>query len=505
VLRGFVDEITAEAVCGWALDDADLKRTVNVEVVVNGVQYASPRADVLREDLQREFGCGHHAFAFEFRPPLSIIRDQHIRIRYSGTDQIVPNGECMLPGGGDRNMDQESPLTRVLGGGRSDPPQRYLGNYRRYLAQGGELSMEQELAAFTHGGANRTDMARFYFFCLAFDQIVKEGLYGHFAELGVYKGHTGGLLANFARRLDRTVYLLDTYEGFSHCDLTGIDADAEASSFADTSLAAVRSVVGESNVRFVKGYFPDTAAELPADGTYCLVHIDCDLYAPMASALEYFYPRMVPGGFIIAHDYSSLHWKGAEKAVDEFFSGRPECPIPMPDGAGSVAIRRARTPGRTGSWIDDKRRTLLRTEWSTPVGGRLAELLYAGWSGPEPWGVWGVGEEHVLRLTPPTERVEPFKLELDVQAALTELHVSQTVSVAIDGDAVAEWRFELGRNRGLRKLTIPRPAPGRVWVDIAFRPEIVLPASEMRPGSDDQRTLGLGLIRIRRSEDESAA
>jgi hypothetical protein len=264
-------------------------------------------------------------------------------------------------------------------------------------------------------------------------------------------------------------------------------------------------VVGESNVRFVKGYFPDTAAELPADCTYCLVHIDCDLHAPMLSALEYFYPRMVPGGFMIIHDYSSLHWKGAEKAVDEFFSDRAECPIPLPDGAGSATVRKARPPRPTGTWIDDKRRTLLLAEWSTPVDGGLAELLFAGWSGPEPWGVWGVGKVHVLRLTPPTEWVEPFILELDVQAALTNLHASQTVSVAIDGDTVAVWRFELWRNRGLRKLTIPRPASGRVWVDIAFRPEIVLPASQMQPGSHDDRTLGLGLIRLRRGEADRAA
>jgi hypothetical protein len=397
-------------------------------------------------------------------------------------------------------LEPKSPFVGIPGGVHADPPQRYLGNYERYLAQGGRLLLEQNLAAFTHSGANRSDMARFYFFCLAFDQIVKEGLAGDFAELGVYKGHTGALLAGFARRLDRTVYLLDTYEGFSDRDLTGIDADVQAASFADTSLAAVQAVVGESNVRFVKGYFPDTAAELPADGIYCFVHIDCDLYAPMASALEYFYPRMVPGGFIVVHDYSSLHWKGAEKAVDEFFADRPECPVPLPDGAGSAVIRKARSPGHAGSWIDEKRGRLLGRDWTTPAGGQLAELLHAGWSGPEPWGVWGVGEEHVLRLTPPTDSTEPIVLELDVQAALTELHASQSVSVAIDGDPVDEWEFALNRNRRLRTLAIPRPAPGRSWIEITFRPRIVLPASQMRPGSGDHRTLGLGLLALRIAE-----
>jgi hypothetical protein len=78
------------------LEDADLRRPVNVDVFVSGIKYASPRADILREDLQREVGYGHHAFAFEFNPPLPLIRDHHVVVRYGGTDQKVPNGEHIL-------------------------------------------------------------------------------------------------------------------------------------------------------------------------------------------------------------------------------------------------------------------------------------------------------------------------------------------------------------------------------------------------------------------------
>ena len=98
VLRGFVDEITTASVHGWALDEADLRRPINVDLLVNGVQYASPRADLLREDLQRDLGYGHHAFAFEFNPPLPLFRDHHVQIRFSGTDELVPNGEHVLRG-----------------------------------------------------------------------------------------------------------------------------------------------------------------------------------------------------------------------------------------------------------------------------------------------------------------------------------------------------------------------------------------------------------------------
>jgi hypothetical protein len=78
------------------LDDADLRRTVNVEVLVNGIKHAAPRADILRDDLQREFGYGHHSFVHDFNPPLPLIRDHHVQLRYANTDQIIPNGERKL-------------------------------------------------------------------------------------------------------------------------------------------------------------------------------------------------------------------------------------------------------------------------------------------------------------------------------------------------------------------------------------------------------------------------
>lgn len=96
MLRGYVDVISPARVHGWALEDADLRRPLNVDVFVNGIKYGSPRADILREDLQREVGYGQHAFVYEFNPPLPTIRDHHVVVRYGGTDQIVPNGELTM-------------------------------------------------------------------------------------------------------------------------------------------------------------------------------------------------------------------------------------------------------------------------------------------------------------------------------------------------------------------------------------------------------------------------
>jgi len=62
-----------------------------------------------------------------------------------------------------------------------------------------------------------------------------------------------------------------------------------------------------------------------------------DLYNPIKEGLNYFYPRLAPGGCIIIHDYN-YKWEGAMKAVDEFVKGIPESLVAIPDMQSSVMI-----------------------------------------------------------------------------------------------------------------------------------------------------------------------
>jgi hypothetical protein len=52
-------------------------------------------------------------------------------------------------------------------------------------------------------------------------------------------------------------WLLDTFEGFVTRDLVDLDAN-QPMQFADASLEEVKSLIGEQNVTFVKGRFPDS-------------------------------------------------------------------------------------------------------------------------------------------------------------------------------------------------------------------------------------------------------
>ena len=373
-------------------------------------------------------------------------------------------------------------------------PQRLSRNYARYRERGGRIDLYGDADAYAENGRLQ-DCERLMFLLLAFDQIHKEGLPGDVAELGVYKGQTATVLARNARRLGRTCWLLDTFAGFDAKDFTGADA-GRGTQFADTSLAAVRARVGEENTRYIQGFFPDTAAQLPPDGRYCLVHIDCDLYAPILSALEYFYPRMVPGGFLIVHDYGSMEWDGAEKAVDVFFADKPECIVPLPDSAGSVVIRRWRPPTPDGSWLRQKQ-ALALDQWHTPAHNQIAAALGEGWSRPEAWGIWGVDTAHTLTFAPADAASPDLVLELDVHAPLVSSRPELRASVSVDGAVAAEWLFSEGQNRGVRALPLPRQTGWRQPISVTLRPETALVPQTVNPASGDTRPLGIALHRLR--------
>ncbi|HET6184224.1 MAG TPA: TylF/MycF/NovP-related O-methyltransferase [Acetobacteraceae bacterium] len=222
------------------------------------------------------------------------------------------------------------------------PPQRYTENYQEYLSRGGSFRAD-DLGGFIERKPEYIfDQARLFFFTLCFDLIEKQVIPGDFVELGVAKGNTANVLAIAARRLKRRLFLLDTFEGFSPADLVGAD-QRHGVQYADTSIDEVKWLVGTDKVCFIKGHFPESSAQLPLDCDFCLVHLDCDLYRPFIAALNYFWPRLNDGGFLIMHDYLSLYWDGVEQAVDEFFAGRAEYIVPVPDASGTVVVRKVRS------------------------------------------------------------------------------------------------------------------------------------------------------------------
>lgn len=147
---------------------------------------------------------------------------------------------------------------------------------------------------------------------------------GAMAEVGVYQGVSAKLICEV--KGDKEFQLFDTFEGLP--ERTTSDRNVHRTGQYATSVESVAEfLAGYPNVHFHKGLFPDSTAGLE-DKPYCFVHLDVDLYESTLAGLEYFYPKMVPGGMILSHDYSIL--AGVRKAFDEFLADKPEGLIEMP-------------------------------------------------------------------------------------------------------------------------------------------------------------------------------
>jgi hypothetical protein len=166
---------------------------------------------------------------------------------------------------------------------------------------------------------------------------------GSVAELGVYQGQSSALLSFYARKFGRKMYLADTFQGFMESQYEEGMGEGKQAAFKDVSLESAKAVVGEyEGNRWIVGMFPDSVTKEMQEDKYAFVSIDCDIYEPILRGLEFFWPRMVPGGVILIHDYSSGHWPGATRAVDEFCVQSGVRGLLLPDFAGSyVLVRQA--------------------------------------------------------------------------------------------------------------------------------------------------------------------
>ena len=160
---------------------------------------------------------------------------------------------------------------------------------------------------------------------------------GDVAECGVFKGGSLTAIALYLRenRLAKHVYGLDSFQGFDgsvqkDIELGGAeDREKRVGGFAGTSLAEVGAKLAGlrllDTITLIPGYFSHTLGTLPST-SFSFVHLDCDIYDSYKQTLQYFYPRMSPGGIILFDEYNDPPWPGCNLAVDKFLAEKPEQP-----------------------------------------------------------------------------------------------------------------------------------------------------------------------------------
>jgi O-methyltransferase len=184
--------------------------------------------------------------------------------------------------------------------------------------------------------SGRTDYFRYATLGLSVQRVEDEQVPGAFAEVGVYRGVTSAFVHSLAP--GRLLYLFDTFAGFDAERDPAARGDAR---FRDTSVDAVRRRVGASDRVVIRpGYVPDTFAGLEEEA-FAWVLLDLDLHAPTVASLEFFYPRLTTGAYLIVHDYNSPECDWAcKRALDQFLSDKPEHLIDIGDVWGSALVRK---------------------------------------------------------------------------------------------------------------------------------------------------------------------
>lgn len=162
----------------------------------------------------------------------------------------------------------------------------------------------------------------------AVKHVVSAQVHGDIVECGTARGGSAALMGLTLKQLgvsDRTLWVFDTFEGLPVP--TADDPDFEyASLFAGSCVGSLEDVSASfqrlgilDQARFVKGLFQETLPTAAVD-QIAVLHIDGDWYDSVKTCLEHLYDRVADGGVIQIDDYGA--WKGARRAVDEFFDRR---------------------------------------------------------------------------------------------------------------------------------------------------------------------------------------
>jgi O-methyltransferase len=223
-------------------------------------------------------------------------------------------GEVPRPDGALKQIPDWQFYQPFLHGQRLFSPWNGLGSFKEYCA----LAQERSLVTPDR--------------CWILWSLARQALSldGDFWECGVYRG---GTAAMFARVLSsagsqKKLHLFDTFKGMPRT-LKGVDQHQEGD-FADTSLESVKGYVGaEERCVYHQGFMPETFQGMEG-AKIAFAHIDVDIYQSVMDCMNFIFPRLEPGGFMVFDDYGHPGCPGARKAVDEFFTGKKVVPLVLP-------------------------------------------------------------------------------------------------------------------------------------------------------------------------------
>ena len=163
---------------------------------------------------------------------------------------------------------------------------------------------------------------------------------GDIAECGVYRAGGTMILSHILKeqKSEKHIYAFDSFDGMP--EETEFDKKKDGTIFykkgvlSSTSLdyvnAKAKHYKVSNYITFVKGYFEDTLNKsIKPDHKFCIVIIDPDQYEGTKCCLDFFYDKVLQGGYILIDDYDiedkeRVDTPGVKIAADEFLADKKE-------------------------------------------------------------------------------------------------------------------------------------------------------------------------------------
>lgn len=149
------------------------------------------------------------------------------------------------------------------------------------------------------------------------------GQSGEYWECGTFRGEGAIYVKETMVKHDdhRIMRLFDTFSGQP---ASGPYDTHQVGSMAGTSQEVVETLFApHSGIHIHQGIMPATFAGLEG-AVISVANIDVDNHDAVKACLEFVYPRVLAGGFIVIDDYGCPACPGAKKATDDFLADKPE-------------------------------------------------------------------------------------------------------------------------------------------------------------------------------------
>jgi len=166
------------------------------------------------------------------------------------------------------------------------------------------------------------------YFARLYDSI--RSIDGDIVECGVGRGHSLLSLVRLASRegRGRRIWGFDSFEGFPEPSVH--DQSIRNPKKGNWNVSTPESItkllakhqLDLDKLTLVKGFFFESLKSYQGS-SIALLHLDVDLYDSYKTCLEYFWPRITPGGVVLFDEYRGkgqfVKFPGAAKAIDEYF------------------------------------------------------------------------------------------------------------------------------------------------------------------------------------------